>query len=79
MKPTKFFKSKATMTAFAKQFAKNANSWFLRTTLHCNHDVIGKRKAIVLVKDETIVQRLIQCNTCKQAVFNNLKIVENEQ
>lgn len=78
MKPTKFFRSKAEMTAFAKQFAEKVNCWYLRTTLHCNHDVIGKRKAIILVEKETIVQRLIQCNTCKQDVVNNLKIVEND-
>ncbi len=67
MKPTLFFHRKSDMTAFAKAFAKSQPlNWFVRTTMHCNHRVTEKRKAIFLIQNETIVQRLVQCNTCKQ-------------
>ena len=68
MRPTKYFSSKSEMTDFAKAFRTlHPQNWYLRTTLECDHRVNERRKSIVLIADETIVQRLTQCNTCKDA------------
>ncbi len=68
MKVTQFFKSKSALTSAAKAHAKSQpGNWFIRTTLECNHRVRERRKAVILVTGETIVQRLILCNTCMQA------------
>ncbi len=66
MKPTQYFRSKEELTAFAKSFAKShPQNWFVRTTLECNHKVNERRKSVILISGERIVQRLIICNTCK--------------
>lgn len=67
MKATKYFRTKETMTQFAKSFkAAHPLNWFIRTTLECDHAVIEKRKAIVLVAHEKVEQRLIYCRICNQ-------------
>lgn len=69
MRPTQFFARKSDMTAFAKAFTKaGENHWYLHSSLRCLHDVIHNRKAIVLVDNEQIVQRIICCNVCAQAI-----------
>lgn len=65
MKSTKYFSQKSAMTAFAKAFAKEQQlNWYIRTFLPCNHRVGEGRKAIVLISNEKIVQRLVYCGTC---------------
>lgn len=68
MKPTKFFSQKSAMTDFAKAFkAEHHLNWYVRTTMECNHKVIEKRKAIILMNEEKAVQRLVYCGTCKKS------------
>lgn len=70
MKATKYFRNSTDMADFAKEFCKeHRDHWFIRTTLRCDHVINEKRKAIVLVNNETIVQRLITCRTCN--VYGN--------
>lgn len=65
MKATKYFRNSTDMASFAQAFVnKSQNRWFLRTTLRCDHVINERRKAIVLVENETIVQRLITCRIC---------------
>ncbi len=65
MKATKYFRTKEAMTQFAKNFkSMHPLNWYIRTTLECDHAVIEKRKAIVLIEKERVVQRLIYCNIC---------------
>lgn len=68
MKPTLYFATKLELTNFAKAFrGLHPQNWFLRTTLECDHRVNERRKAIVLISDEKVVQRIIVCATCKNA------------
>ena len=65
MKATKYFRTKEAMTQFARDFkAMHPHNWYLKTTLECDHAIINKRKALVLVNDEKIVQRVIYCPIC---------------
>lgn len=65
MRPTKYFRNSTDMTAFAQFFGnQHKDHWFIRTTLRCDHVINENRKAIVLVNNETIVQRLITCKVC---------------
>ena len=65
MKATKYFENSTEMADFAQDFCKkHKDHWFLRTTLRCDHVINENRKAIVLVNNETIVQRLISCRIC---------------
>ncbi len=65
MKATKYFKNKTDMVRFAKAFkAEQQFNWYIRTTLQCNHLINEKRQAIILVDNETIIQRLISCRVC---------------
>lgn len=67
MKATKYFRTKEAMTEFAKNFKTlHPLNWYIRTTLECDHAVIQKRKAIVFVADEKVVQRIILCKICNQ-------------
>lgn len=65
MKATKYFKNSTDMALFAESFkAKQKDNWYLRTSLRCDHVLNENRKAIVLVNNETLVQRLIACKVC---------------
>ncbi|WP_376777439.1 hypothetical protein [Flavobacterium covae] len=65
MKATKYFRTKEAMTQYATTFkAFHPLNWYLRTTLECDHAIISKRKAIVLVAHEKIEQRIILCPIC---------------
>lgn len=64
MRPTKYFNNATEMTAFAKDFKSEQPNWYLRTTLRCAHVPFEKRKAIVLITKERLVQNLIVCKTC---------------
>jgi hypothetical protein len=67
MKATKYFRTKTAMTDFAKNFkAKHPLNWYIRTTLECDHAVIEKRKAIVLIAHEKVEQRIITCPICNK-------------
>ena len=67
MLATKYFRTKVQMTTFAKNFKlQHTLNWYIRTTLECDHAVIQKRKAIVLVANETVTQRIILCKICNQ-------------
>lgn len=67
MKPTKYFATKSELTDFAKTFRTfHPLNWYIRTTLECDHAVIQKRKAIVLVSDEKVIQRIIYCPICNK-------------
>ncbi|HHT9079591.1 TPA: hypothetical protein ACT5CJ_002379 [Flavobacterium psychrophilum] len=67
MRATKYFHSKEQMTQFARNFKTlHPLNWYIRTTLECDHAVIQKRKAIVLVADEKVTQRIILCKICNQ-------------
>lgn len=67
MKATKYFRTKEAMTQFARNFkAMHPLNWYLKTTLECDHAIINKRKALVLVSDEKIVQRVIYCPICNE-------------
>lgn len=67
MKATKYFRTKEAMTTFARNFkALHPLNWYLKTTLECDHAVIQKRKALVLISDEKVVQRVICCRICNQ-------------
>lgn len=67
MRATKYFRTKEAMTQFAREFkAQHPLNWYLKTTLECDHAVIQKRKALVLVSNETVVQRVIYCPICNK-------------
>ena len=67
MRATKYFKTKKAMTNFAKQFkALHPLNWYIRTTLECDHAIINKRKAIVLISNEKVEQRIILCPICNE-------------
>jgi hypothetical protein len=67
MKATKYFRTKEAMTQFAKNFRTlHPLNWYLKSTLECDHAVIQKRKALILVNNETIVQRVIYCPICNK-------------
>lgn len=73
MRPTQFFRSKAELTNAAKQHSKaHQHNWVIRTKLPCNHRVNHNNKAIVLLENETIVQRLVLCNCCNQFYNQNV-------
>ena len=68
MKPTQYVAKKLELTHFAEMFrASHPKNWYLRTTLECDHRVNERRKSVVLISGETIVQRIIICGTCKKA------------
>ena len=69
MKSTKYFQNSTQMAEYAQQFRQESkqNKWFIRTFLRCNHVINENRKAIVLVDNETIIQRLITCKKCFNA------------
>lgn len=69
MKATKYFPNSTEMADFARQFRQEnkQNKWFLRTNLRCDHRINEQRKAIVLVDNEIIIQRLITCKVCSNA------------
>lgn len=70
MRATKYFRNSTDMSAFAKLFCDaHKDHWMIRTTLRCDHIINENRKAIVLVSNETIIQRLITCRTCN--VYGN--------
>ena len=65
MRATKYFRTKEAMTTFAREFkALHPLNWYLKTTLECDHAVIQKRKALVLISKETVIQRVIYCPIC---------------
>ncbi|MBU2923036.1 hypothetical protein KO504_16930 [Winogradskyella psychrotolerans] len=67
MKPTNYYHSKAALTKAAQlHSAISSKHWFIRTKLPCNHDVFANKKAVLLLEGNTLVQRLVQCNTCNQ-------------
>lgn len=67
MKPTQYFSSKSALTEAAKSHVKlHPLNWYIRTTLTCGHRAVQKTKAIVLIEDERVAQRLILCNSCAQ-------------
>ena len=69
MKATKFFPNSEDMASYATEYRSQDKykRWYFRTTLKCNHRMDERRKAIVLVDNETIVQRLITCKVCNNA------------
>lgn len=77
MRATKYFRTKEQMTQFAREFkALHPLNWYIRTTLECDHAVISKRKAIVLISDEKVIQRIIYCPICTKhgnAIVEQLK------
>jgi hypothetical protein len=77
MKATKFFPNSTKMAEFAQQFRQEnkQNRWFIRTFLKCDHRINEQRKAMVLVDNESIVQRLVTCKVC----CNAQKPQKNEQ
>lgn len=67
MKPTKYFASKSALTQAAKSHVKaHPLNWYVRTTLCCGHRAVQKTKAIILIEDERVAQRLVLCNSCSQ-------------
>ena len=67
MKATKYFRTKEAMSNFARDFKKtHPLNWYVKTTLECDHAIIQRRKALMLISDETIVQRVIYCPICNQ-------------
>lgn len=65
MRATKYFRNSTDMADFATVFCKeHKDHWMIRTTLRCDHIINERRKSIVLVSNETIIQRLITCRTC---------------
>lgn len=81
MLATKYFKNSTNMVNFAKEFKQQEQfNWYLRTTLRCDHLINEKRKSIVLVNNETIIQRLISCRVCNthgNAIDINAKKLRN--
>lgn len=69
MKSTKYFQNSTQMAEYAQQFRQESkqNKWFIRTFLRCDHVINENRKAIVLVDNENIIQRLITCKKCFNA------------
>lgn len=67
MKATKYFRTKQAMSNFAKEFRKmHPLNWYVKTTLECDHAIIQRRKALLLVSDESIIQRVILCPICNE-------------
>lgn len=73
MKATKYFPNSTEMADFAQEFRliNKQNHWFIRTNLRCDHVINENRKAIVLVINELVVQRLITCKVCFNAQNQN--------
>lgn len=69
MRATKFFPNSTEMAKFAQQYRQEnkQNKWYIRTFLQCNHVINENRKAIVLIDNETVIQRLITCKKCHNA------------
>lgn len=69
MRATKYFSNSTEMADFAKEFRhENSQSkWYIRTALPCDHRVNEQRKGMILVDNETIIQRLITCKVCFNA------------
>lgn len=84
MRATKYFRNATDMVAFAQNFCnEQKHRWFVRTTLRCDHLINEKRQAIVLVENETIVQRLIVCKKCNthgnsQELHNRITELEQQ-
>jgi hypothetical protein len=65
MRPTAYFSNASDMAKHAISWRdSNAYRWYLRTTLRCDHVHHEKRKAIVLIERERVVQKLITCKSC---------------
>lgn len=79
MKATKYFRTKSAMTEFAKDFRKlHPLNWYIKTTLECDHVIIQRRKALVLISDETVTQRVILCSICNEH-GNSVELKSNTQ
>lgn len=55
-----YFKTRSEMTLFAQ----NSGLEIIRCRQNCHHVPQGLRPAILLVKNQTIVKRLIRCKVC---------------
>jgi len=77
MKATKYFRNSEDMANHAKGWCgKQSYRWFLRTNLRCDHVHHEKRKSIVLIERETVIQKLITCKVCNK--HGNSLEIENE-
>lgn len=65
MRPTAYFSNSSDMAECAKIWKKErTNRWYIRTTLQCDHVPHEKRKAIVLIEADRVIQQLITCKSC---------------
>lgn len=65
MRATKYFRKSEEMANFAKEWCDTSPyRWSLRTTLRCDHVHHERRKSMILIEEETILQKLTTCRTC---------------
>lgn len=75
MRVTAFYPNSEQMANDAKGWAgERSDRYYIRTTLRCNHVAHEKRKAIVLVQGEKVMQNLITCKTCHQHTPNYVEL-----
>lgn len=79
MRVTAYFTNSAEMSARAEIWAyERSDRWYIRTTMRCDHVHHEKRKAIVLIEGEKVIQKLITCKMCnKYAGSSIVKPLEN--
>lgn len=67
MRVTAYFQNSTEMSAKAELWAfECSDRYFIRTTMRCDHLHHEKRKAIILIEGETVIQKLITCKTCQK-------------
>ncbi len=80
MRVTAYFDKGIDMSAKAERWAfERSDRWFVRTTMRCDHIHHEKRKAILLVEGEQVVQKLITCKICKKyAGTHNVPLINED-
>lgn len=69
MRATIYFSKKSAMSEHAKKFrALHPLNWYVKTTLECGHKTNERRKAIILISNETVIQRLVYCRICDKHI-----------
>lgn len=80
MRVTVYFENSQEMADLAKEWAKEMSSrWFIRTTMRCDHVHHEKRKAIILVEGEQVIQKLVTCKTCSKYSGNSVASFINKE
>lgn len=80
MRATAYFQNSQEMADAAKAWAKErSDRWFVRTNFRCDHIHHEKRKSILLIEGEQVIQKLTTCKTCHKHAGNNVKLKNSEE